>query len=317
MQRNAERVGFMSQQRILFISRYDERESYDTAFSMAAALKTSDIHYDACFLQDLIFDYDGTDLRVLEKSGLDIDSYDGIFLLGWFKLKMYEDAAVTIARYAAHKNIPLLNSEAAKTRSYSKLSQCVIAALNGVSVTPFVFCMDGQRLLDGVHQSHLTYPLIVKGVLASRGGHNHLVHSEQELQQIITDYPEVPFIAQTYVPNDGDYRLLVMGNQVTMAIHRQSQTDSHLNNTSQGGAATLVPVDSLPQQMLSDALTMSQSINRELTGVDMIVHRQTGHYYFLEANNMPQLSTGSFVEQKMQHLDQFLRAWLQENKRND
>lgn len=304
----------MNEQRILFISRRDDRQSFDTAFSMAAALKDSKVQYDACYLEDLLFSFDGSALRITEPNGLEIDKYDGIFLLGWFKLKIYEDIAVAIARYAAHKGIPILNSEAAKTRSYSKLSQCVTAALGDVSVTPFVFSMDAQRLIQGVEQSNLEYPLIVKAVLASRGDDNHLVQNAQELQDAVAKSPDLAFIAQTFIPNDGDYRLLVMGDRVRLVLHRQSQTDSHLNNTSQGGKAKLVDIAELPQAMLDEAVYMSKALNRELTGVDIIVHNQTGKHYFLELNNMPQLSTGSLVDEKMKQVDLFLTEWLNESK---
>lgn len=302
----------MSQQkRILFISRKDDRQSFDTATSMALFLQESTIHYDACFLDDLIFYYDGQSLKISDAAGTDIDSYDGIFLLGWFKLKIYEDIAVALARYAAVKGIPLLNSEAGKTRSYSKLSQCVAAALGNVQTTPFVFSMNGHHLQQGIAQSNLQYPIIVKAVMASRGNDNYLVKSQEELAAIINQNVDVQFIAQTFIPNDGDYRMLVMGDRVRLVLHRQSQTDSHLNNTSQGGAAKLVTVEDLPQSMIEQALYMADTLNRELTGVDMIVHKETGEHYFLEANNMPQLSTGSLVEEKMKHVDAFLTEWLE------
>jgi len=106
---------------------------------------------------------------------------------------------------------------------------------------------------------------------------------------------------------------LVMGDKVRLVIHRQSQDDSHLNNTSQGGKATLVDLSHLPQKVLDDAIKMGKMLRREVTGVDMIMHKETGEYFFLEANNMPQLGTGSFVGEKLRALDEYLRE-ISENK---
>ena len=38
----------------------------------------------------------------------------------------------------------------------------------------------------------------------------------------------------------------------------------------------------------------------------MIQHAETGEFYLLEINNMPQLATGSFVENKFTQLDNYL-----------
>jgi len=89
-------------------------------------------------------------------------------------------------------------------------------------------------------------------------------------------------------------------------IHRQAQDGSHLNNTSKGGMATDTPVDQLPAKVIDDSIAMSRALNREITGVDMIQHQETGEYFLLEVNNMPQLATGSLVKEKMSLLHQEL-----------
>ena len=51
---------------------------------------------------------------------------------------------------------------------------------------------------------------------------------------------------------------------------------------------------------------MAKLLKREVTGVDMVRHKETAEYYFLEANNMPQLSTGRNVQMKLAVLDEYL-----------
>jgi glutathione synthase/RimK-type ligase-like ATP-grasp enzyme len=205
----------------------------------------------------------------------------------------------------------LLNTEALYTRSRTKLSQYVIAGLHGVHITPFVYSMNHAHMIAHMQGQAWSYPLIVKSTMASRGHDNYLVHNAQELRDTLVDQPQVPFIIQDFVPNDGDYRLLVMGDSVRLALHRRSQTGSHLNNTSQGGTATIVNLADLRVEMLNDAVHIAKLLRREVTGVDMIVDAKSGEYYMLEANNMPQLSTGSMVTDKMHVFDSYIAEYFE------
>jgi glutathione synthase/RimK-type ligase-like ATP-grasp enzyme len=116
-------------------------------------------------------------------------------------------------------------------------------------------------------------------------------------------------LIQDFVPNDGDYRVLVMGGEVKLVIHRKSNDDGHLNNTSKGGSANIIDIKDVPQVVLDESIKISELLKREITGVDMIQHKDTGEFFMLEVNNMPQLSTGSFVEEKAQVLSDFLSEW--------
>ncbi len=297
---------------ILILCRRDDREAYDTRKSMldGMAKVQSSATYFGMDYEDLIFLYDGTELHVTDSvSGRDVADFDAIFLIGWFKYKALDDVARAVAHYAKHHNVPFANSEAYDGRSFTKLSQCVIAALNGVPVTPFIFCMDKDKLEKAVIEQQRNKPFIVKALAASRGNLNYLVHDENELHGIFvqpSDDKMLNFIVQDYIPNDGDYRILVMGDAVRLVIHRQAQAGSHLNNTSKGGSATVVPVESLPEHIIDASIAMARLLKREVTGVDMIRHNETGEYYFLEANNMPQLSTGSNVDKKLTVLNEYL-----------
>lgn len=302
--------------KILILCRRDDRESYDKRSTMLdgfSQLETQNDYYGADY-EDLVFIYDGTKLRVIDAvSDTDIAEYDGIFLIGWSKTKALDDIARAVAHYAAAHSIPFANSEAYHGRSFTKLSQCVIAALNGARVTPFVFSMDANHLLAATKQYFTEFPFIAKAVAASRGHDNHLVTSYDQLEQILNaEYtPQMYFIVQQFIPNDGDYRILVMGGQVTIVIHRKAVGGSHLNNTSQGGTATLIDSSTLPQKVIDDSITLAKLLRREVTGVDMVCHKETGEYFFLEANNMPQLATGSNVPTKLTALDGYFAGLVE------
>jgi glutathione synthase/RimK-type ligase-like ATP-grasp enzyme len=296
--------------KILIISRRDNRPDYDQkdTYAKAMAQLTTKCEYAFGELEELVFIYDGRELHVY-LDGQDIRTFDGLFLIGWFKTKVLEDIALSVAKYMGFHGNPVYNSEVLYTRSRSKLSQYVIAALGGINLTPFLFCKDENLYKEAFEKYwNAGYPVIMKGIQASRGNDNYLVQSEAEVDKTLalTDSEAGPwFVTQSFVPNDGDYRVIVMGDKVKYVIHRQSQNDSHLNNTSKGGAAAETHVDDLPVEIQRQCVALARLLRREITGVDMIKHRETGEFYLLEINNMPQMATGSLVDQKLRLLDAY------------
>jgi glutathione synthase/RimK-type ligase-like ATP-grasp enzyme len=292
--------------RILLLCRRDERTDYDTSQTMKAGMKgfeTSDVTYVACDYEDLVISYD-TKLSITTSDNIDLNSFDAIFQFGWFKTKLLEDTALSVARYAEHFDIPHANQEALYTRSRTKISQYVIAGLAGIQTIPFIVAGNSEAITSWARNHE--FPLIVKAVAASRGNHNYLAKSNEEIEQIVRDNPEQQFVVQTFIENDGDYRLIILDGAVKLAIHRKGEEGSHLNNTSKGGSGIVVPVEELSQAMLDEAITISRELRREIGGVDMVVDKRDGKHYFLEANNMPQLSTGSNVSAKLSVLNEYL-----------
>ena len=296
---------------VLVLTRCESRKEYDNIDNLLPGLKSFETRnsYEGAIYENLLFVFDGKNLSVKDTlSGRDISDYDALFLTGWFKTKALDDVARSVAHYAASKNIPFANSEAYYGRSFTKLSQCVIAVLNGIKTTPFVFSLNPEATLAYLRDKPINYPCIAKAVAASKGRDNYLVDSIEQLEAILRDEqnPKKFFIVQPYIPNDGDCRILVMNGKVVRVIHREAKAGSHLNNTSQGGTASLLAVSELPQTVIDDSAKIAKLFRREITGVDMIKDKESGDYYFLEVNNMPQLATGSYVREKLVQLDKTL-----------
>lgn len=293
--------------KVLILCRREDRAEFDTAKSMADGLQSAasdDAQYTPCNYEDLIILFDGNTVHINDDKNIDIQSYDVIFQLGWFKSKLIEDIALAVAMYAERHGITHHNQEALHNRSSRKISQYVAAALNGVQTIPFVFAHDYQKMLPWAKAC--TLPLIVKDAAGNRGNNNHLVKSLDEIERILAASPDVPFLIQDFIENDGDYRLLVAGDQVKLAMLRKASDGSHLNNISKGGTGELVVVNKLGSEMLQDAVKIARVLRREFAGIDMVIDKKTGRHYLLEANNMPQISTGSNTTMKLQILHEYL-----------
>lgn len=252
--------------------------------------------------EDLLFDCLDKNVSI-SVQGESIDEYKSILCISWFKASMlYEDTIYSLSSVARSKGITVFNSETIH-RSKSKLSQYVLFGLNGLPYPRTIFSHDTDILLAEA-QKAFDFPFIIKTTNGSRGEQNYLVHSTTELSQIIDAMRSFgrPFCAQQYIKNKGDLRVLVMNNTIRLVIHRSAQAGTHLNNTSQGGSASIVAVDELSEQVRDIALRAAQCLRREVCGVDIMFSSETGEPYLLEVNNMPQLVTGSFVDEKIMAL---------------
>ncbi|MDO4872405.1 MAG: hypothetical protein Q4A27_03225 [bacterium] len=147
---------------------------------------------------------------------------------------------------------------------------------------------------------------ILKDNEGSKGRLNFLVKSVEEIQQIQDENPDVRFVLQEFIPNNSDLRVLVLGDEVSMVIERKSGGDSHLNNTSQGGRAQILPFESVSKEILEISKKAAKFTKLQVAGVDVMLDSRNGDIYLLEVNNAPQISSGSFMEEKAEKYAKFL-----------
>lgn len=150
---------------------------------------------------------------------------------------------------------------------------------------------------------------VFKSIRGTKGQDNYLVRSPEEIAKIVAENPDVEFILQEFIPNDGDYRIVTLGFEPYLAIYRSSGGTDHRNNTSLGGSAKIIPLDEVPAEILEMSRTAAKATNKRFAGVDVITHRDSGQNYVLEVNHTPQVVTGAFIEEKYRVLtDYFLKG---------
>jgi ribosomal protein S6--L-glutamate ligase/gamma-F420-2:alpha-L-glutamate ligase len=225
------------------------------------------------------------------------------------------DIAAAAAQYLKKRNVPFIDTTIMTFPGTSKLYQYMLLANHDITVPPSVFVATPH--LQGAYSlfaETLGTPFVLKDIYGSRGRENHLVSSEKDFAKVAKRLAEqeVSVIAQQFVDNDGDYRLLTFGRKIALVIFRQRQDKkTHLNNTSQGGKATLVPVESLPVKLQQDSITAAKVLEREIAGVDMMQDKRSGTWYCLEVNEDPQIASGAFISDKAQAYATFLESEIE------
>jgi len=267
--------------------------------------KSPDLKIYYSFYKDLILQIHQNKASIYDtNNNKDLKMFDLVIFRFWVGAP---EIATSCALYLNKHDISFFDTEVFNFRARSKVAEYFKLWFDGISIPDTLVAT--KHLIDSVQNSkHFKFPLIIKSWEGSRGRDNHLAKNISELKKIIASKPDEKWVVQNFVPNEGDYRIVIFGRQVRSVIHRvQKDNSTHVNNSSQGAQVNLVRPDSLPKNILKDAVSAAISIGRQIAGVDVILDSSTGKHYILEVNYAPQINTGAFVEDKTQAFASFLK----------
>lgn len=261
------------------------------------------------YFEDILFRISSQNQQVIDTvSGYDLKDAELIIAVNWYKNGadiIYRDIAFATALYLRRHKVNFWNSEMAQQRSISKLSTMMQLGLSGIDIPDTLFAFSSDVLIS----QKLSYPLIIKDVAASRGRNNHLIKDVSALKGLLTKTGHNRYMAQEYITNDHDLRVICFGGAPAMIAKRtRKNSGTHLNNVSRGANAELVSVESYPKkEVLETCVFICKLMGRELAGIDILPAADgSGRLVFLEVNAIPQLTSGAFVQEKMKHLAQSL-----------
>ncbi len=251
-------------------------------------------------LKDLHVSIANNILKVTESlTNKDLCEFDVVYFELWQKSPQQ---ALAVAQYTQENNIPFFSEELACFPAISKLGEYAVLAGNNLPLVDSYFTSNKEiKKLAESNKLPFTFPFIVKDIEAYGGNNNFLIKNEKELLTILEENKNCSFVLQPFIPNDGDYRLLILGGEVKLVIHRQRiKNTSHLNNTSQGAEGKIIDIHTLPKNVITDALKAAKLLNRSsFAGVDVIINSETNQHYILEVNQTPQIEEGAEVENKV------------------
>lgn len=257
---------------------------------------------DVTCMDDLIIELgEGVfNVNVLENKK-SLAEYDLVFARG-VRFRPFLDMLKVVSVYCQRHGVTMVNDYAAG-RSGSKIAQAIQFYAHNLPIPYTLYINRGSiQLLDRLK---LEFPMVMKAVLGTRGENNFLVRSQEEIRQHYHENPDLNFVLQRAIPNDGDYRLLIVGENAEL-IHRKAVGDSHLNNTSQGATATLKDISLLPADLLENIYAYLNDYKLITGGADVLQDNQTGEWYILEVNSQPQLTTGAYLPEKVELFKKYL-----------
>lgn len=262
------------------------------------AARLQDVDVQTCHYRDIAFYITRDKITVTRiSSGEELRDYDLVYFKSFYR---YSEMASAIASYLQQEQVKYICHEIDECVSFSKLTQYARLSLRHLPIIPTVF-VERQSWHEGVQliEQRFGFPCIFKAIDGKGGDANYLVSSAEELIEIVSRH-ECDFVAQQFVPNDHDLRVLIANSEVKRIIKRQrADNTSHLNNTSKGASAYLMPVEELDEQIRTISCEAAATFHREIAGVDIVTNSETGEVLILEVNASPQVATGAFREEKL------------------
>jgi len=160
---------------------------------------------------------------------------------------------------------------------------------SSLPVSPFIY---GSLDLLYERANSLGFPLVIKRSEGWQGKQVYLIKDKWSLWKFYQSHQSYEissgkyYLAQKFIVNDGDYRILVLGNQVLGVIkRRRTKKNEFRNNISLGGVAQKV---ALPDRILKMAVKAASVCEIEVAGVDVILDKKSGQPFILEVNRSPQ-----------------------------
>jgi RimK family alpha-L-glutamate ligase len=212
-------------------------------------------------------------------NGDDLKTFDLVYIRDF---QGYEFERNAVAYYLDHANVKYLNSDVAKFQHISKLTQYMAFSFNAVAIPRTVFAK-GDMLVRAA-MNEFTFPIILKSITGNSGNDNFMVKDEAQLRDILGAYTDIKFVAQEFIPNQGDLRMIVLGDTVECVYSRVRKEGDHRNNVSQGGDKTYLSLDVVSDEHKQLAVRAAKAVGREICGVDVMINDATGAVVILEAN---------------------------------
>lgn len=118
--------------------------------------------------------------------------------------------------------------------------------------------------------------------------------------KLITNYSQITlldhkYIIQPYIPNDGDWRVVVVGGKAVSAIKRLGKIGQATNNIATGSFAIAEKNQYILNKIFPISEIAANNMGFDYVGVDIIKNLDTNKYYFLETNERPTFETSQIL----------------------
>jgi RimK family alpha-L-glutamate ligase len=251
-------------------------------------LKLDNINLHIASIKDILFTIIDGNIN-LQINGTELKKYDYIWIQSGWK--------TTHMAYLLHIYLEYLVIPHNKTNVHNtKLSDLFFLASNNIPV-PNTFFRNGL-MVDStdieIIKNICKFPCIYKTYLGSLGSGVHLIESEEYIKQTIKAKKKYNrYVFQEYIPNDFDYRVVVVNGKASSVSKRTRVGDEYRNNVALGADEEFIDISETPQSVLDIAIESAKALKLKWTGVDVITDKKTSLNYILEVNRRPGLTEKS------------------------
>lgn len=138
--------------------------------------------------------------------------------------------------------------------------------------------------------SEFSFPVIVKTNKSKQGKGVGFARNAEEIKKFTEAHlksdKKVGFALREHIPNDGDYRVNVVGGKAVICLKRTPKKGEYRSNIALGGTLTDAGLEQT-KEICEVAEKIVRAANYDIAGVDVMVHKESGKPYILEVNRAP------------------------------
>lgn len=234
-----------------------------------------------------------------------LEKYSTIFLR---RVGNNRNLAFILSNIAKKNNLLCIDNLYQNTNEASKLKQTAILALENVSVPKTYFSSIYTKKSIANAQKFLGLPMVIKTSKSKKGLGVFLAKTKKEVLEIITKNPQGEIIIQEFIPNDFDYRILVLGNSIGCAIKRErpDKKNEFRNNVYLGATERFLDLSRVSSTLRKTALQAAKIANIQVAGVDIVIN-PTGQPYVFEVNRSPAFTYDEKISNELSSLAEYLK----------
>jgi ribosomal protein S6--L-glutamate ligase len=194
-----------------------------------------------------------------------------------YLLKSRTVEARSFARHAQRRGAVVVNTPEATSSAVDRWTMARRLERHGVPSPRTWFRATLELMSEEAGSESMPWPLVIKSRTSRRGDLVRLVHSAEELRELLPQWGAEPVIAQEYVENDGfDVKVWVIGRHLSAA--RRAAALEACDKTRD------VAID-LPAAWAGAARAAGAALGLDLFGADLVV--RDGRPWVIDVNAFP------------------------------
>jgi len=235
---------------------------------------------------DLFFEIKTGKVKIKVK-GKDLSTYDLVFVRRAGKYVRFMGA---ISKYLDYKKVDFVDPAFREIgMSMDKTSSAIRLAIKKVPIPDSYFFFNESVLnLAPKIIKDLGFPIIAKAILSQRNQQIYILRSIEDFKKLIK-FSKKEFIFQKFIDIDHEYRLLIMGDKVSVLEQKSLRNYNKLKVEYMDltGPSVFLNLNELSSITNKIALKAVKTLGLDVAGVDMAIEKVTGKNYLIEVNKGP------------------------------
>lgn len=196
-----------------------------------------------------------------------------------------------ILQYLNYYNIPYFNYGTPSDKG-NKTQDMYSLTREGLPYIPTFISSSAKEAINYIDLNwNGEYPVVCKIMNSSQGKGVEKCDNSKSLAKLFSNNEDPNYedfrMIQKFIPNNGDYRILVFDNKIISSVKRVTKDakKDFRNNMSRGANGFAEDIPHIASKIALDSVKL---LKKDIAGVDLIQDSRNKKWYIMEVNSAPQ-----------------------------